>query len=56
MHSEHPKQDQIFQSLLTALDNHDDGTRYADLVLTALPTAALARLEALMTTGTRIQL
>jgi hypothetical protein len=51
MHSEHPKRDQIFRSLLTALDNHDDGTRYADLVLTALPTAARARLEALMTTG-----
>jgi hypothetical protein len=54
MHSEHPERDQIFRSLLTALDNHDDGTRYADLVLTALPTAARAHLEAFMATGTRI--
>ena len=55
MHSEHPERDQIFRSLLTALDDHDDGTRYADLVLAALPATARVRLEALMTTGTRIQ-
>jgi hypothetical protein len=53
-HSEHPQREQIFQSLLTALDNtdHDRAARYTDLALTALPEAARAHLEALMATGT----
>jgi hypothetical protein len=53
-HSDHPQRDQIFKSLLTALDSddHDRATRYTDLVLTALPAAARAHLEDLMTTGT----
>jgi hypothetical protein len=53
-HSEHPQRDQILRSLLAALDSddHDRATRYTDLVLTALPEAARAYLEDLMTTGT----
>jgi hypothetical protein len=53
-HSEHPERDQIFKALLVALDtaDHDRAARYTDLVLTALPAAARAHLEALMATGT----
>jgi hypothetical protein len=53
-HNEHPQRDQIFTSLLTALDSadHDDADRYTDLVLVALPAAARAHLEDLMKTGT----
>jgi hypothetical protein len=53
-HSDHPQRDQILKSLLAALDtdDHDRATRYTDLVLTALPAAARAHLEDLMTTGT----
>ena len=51
VHCEHPQRDQVFRSLLTALDNHDHATRYIDLILTALPAAPRAQLEALMTTA-----
>jgi len=53
-HSEHPRRDEIFKSLLAALDSadHDDADRYTDLVLVALPAAARAYLEDLMKAGT----
>jgi len=54
-HATHPDWNKIAAALLAALDNLDDqerADRYTDVVLAALPDAARATLEAMMTTQT----